>query len=129
MPRPEPKFDFTRIAFPSDRIAIKDLRRLFPTQFDQREGEFDDFIDHHTQLHELLRRERSTAIRAMAGALGISREQGDRFRAETDRTDLIELYVLYGLASGPHHAEQLIRDIEAQASAQARGQGSAPGFP
>jgi hypothetical protein len=50
------------------------------------------------------------------------REKPTRFvkEHEEDITNLKNLYIETGLAAGPHHAEQLIREIENQARAQAR---------
>jgi len=112
---PEPRLDLTRIDFPSDRITIKNLRQLSPQAFDPRSKEWADFED-DLELPGFLRLERDLANAAFDAVLGrrtvvMSGEEVEMLAA---------LYVRYKLASGPHHAEQLIRSFEQAAAEQAR---------
>jgi hypothetical protein len=124
-----PILDFTQIAFPSDRLTVKDLRRDAPGCFDltapehlpEREGFLQRQSIEYT-LGGIINTERELAAIAFFAALGTSPLEsfgklGPRdFAAECLAND----YVRLGLASGQHHAEQLIRDFEQAAADQAR---------
>jgi hypothetical protein len=117
------KIDFTKIEFPSDGLTIKVLRRVhrdqidaerLPTFFTDRErgGSAEDV------LTDLLYCERALAEAAFDRHLG--RLPADPLGVEGFAEELTRLYVRYGIASGEHHAEQLIRSFESHAIAQAR---------
>jgi hypothetical protein len=143
----EPRLDLTKIAFPSDRLTIQNLRQLFPNKMDI---EFSDLKD-LAKLDSMLRGERSFASLVYAAAKGppvidpsVAATPEFKKIAEYAKQHLpprmveppisetplykglIEDYVEFGLASGPHHAEQLLRDIESQARTQARSQDTPP---
>lgn len=125
--------DVTKIAFPSDQLTIKDLRRYMPTAFDLSAGENNLYdvegrfnrVSLETCLGAIIDKERELAHLAYCNARGITppKELGNRDEgAEVLAVDYIEL----GLASGSHHAEQLIRAFEQAAAEQARQQAPAP---
>lgn len=113
------RLNFSDLTFPSDGLSIGILRKKHPSLFD--EG-FDDgdgaqplffFNAKHSEdnLANMLFGER--LIATFAYALARSMEPPD-CELSLFKNDLSKLYVRYGIASGPHHAEQLIRDIERQ---------------
>lgn len=115
--------NYTSIVFPSDRITLADLRRAHPERFDAEGG--DRFKrserDPSFALNSILYLERLLARAAFEQALGSS--AGVIEDSGLDRHDCVKelasFYALYRVASGPHQTEQLIRDIESQAAAQA----------
>jgi hypothetical protein len=114
---PEPSLDFRRITFPSDRITIGTLRAAHP----HIGGSPTDGIPEDSDVNALLGVEREFALRAFRKALGRSRppsRDGDYRRELASCLD--DGYVRYGLSSGPHDTEVLLRGIEAQAAGQAR---------
>lgn len=133
----EPEIDYviyTSIAFPSDNLTIRDLRRAHPDQFDVDDGP--DFFDHVGEniladdtIGTMLYVERLLARGAYEEARGnrdylLKKQAVER---EGLIAELAEDYMRYGLASGPQHAQQLIRDFEAQAAAQAVKPGTGKG--
>lgn len=121
-----PKIDFTKIDFPSDGLTIKVLRHIhrdqidaeqLPTFFTDRERA-DSAED---LLTNLLYCERALAEAAFDRHLG--KPPADPLGVEGFAEELERLYVRYGIASGHHHAEQLIRNFESQAVVLAREQG------
>jgi hypothetical protein len=123
----EPKIDFIRIDFPSDKITIKDLRKLHPDQVDADESPtlFDPPLSDGSPrtiaddtIGQMLYTERLIAKEVFNEALG--RQSQELFSREEYTAELAASYARYGVATGPHHAEQLVRGIETQASAQAR---------
>jgi hypothetical protein len=120
-PKPQPHVDLMRIDFPSDRLTIKELRELFP-QIDSDElNDFDEI-----ELPGLLSLERDLARAAFDEALGRTPRQKGIFvrgigAVEEDRQMLAATYLRYRLATGLHHAEQLIRAFE-QAAAEMASQ-------
>lgn len=124
MPHQEPHVDLTKIAFPSDRLTIKHLRNLYPKEFD--EGRATNFCRRPAEeLNAMLSYERGVATEAFETTMGRASPQSQNEYAQ-DREDVAEFLVQYGLASGPHQAEQMIRDIESQAVAQAKAFGPPP---
>ena len=135
MPDPVPQIDFTRIDFPTDRLTVKDLRRLKPECFDIQNaptqhprvrtcGYFNRWsLDElENQFGGLVAVERATADRAFHKVLGleIPDHLGDPILEESDREEMENRFVPLGLAAGKHKVRLLIRDIEAQAIAQAK---------
>ena len=124
-PDPSPvALDYSSITFPSDRITLADLRRAHPERFDAEGGVGFHQTDGDATfvLNTLLYTERLLARAAFEKALG---RPGDAVReiGGVERDDCVEGlsedYAFYGVASGPRLTEQLVRDIEAQAAAQA----------
>src|SRR4051794_24637149 len=120
---PEPKIDFTRIAFPSDAITLKMVRQAWPdaTDVDLPEQFFPakDRMYRRNSLDGLLGTglidlERELAEQAFKAVLG----QPVKRRLFNDRKDLTDFlaieYVRYGLARGRHSAAVLAHQIEAQ---------------
>jgi hypothetical protein len=139
MSAPEPQLDLTKINFPTDRLSIKDLRTMFPEGFDRLDqwGRADGaefFRDQSDRGYEILiwmlNTERKVAELAFNRATGRPQPEDRSERSpgwvEEEKEELIELLVKYGLATGPRHAEQQVRDIESQAATQAIGFGPRP---
>jgi hypothetical protein len=131
--------DYTSIAFPSDSLTVGKLRKLYPERFDVEGAGIRHFFaanagkntddSNESMLADMLTGERYLARHAYEQALGKTwtclTELGDT--REESAEELSERYIHFGLASGPQHAEQLIRSFEAQAVAQAKpGQGQSP---
>jgi hypothetical protein len=127
---PDPAIDFTLIDFPTDRLTVKDLRKRWPHGFDTsppedavglriigpyRRKSLDSIIG------STIDTERELAERAFYAALG---KEAPEHLSGSGREESMELlahtYVGYGLATGEHHALELIRNIETQGAAQAR---------
>lgn len=120
--------------FPSDRLTLGALRRRFPDLFDQPSN--DDSLSEcpfltddrgrgfgmRDRLYALLDTERQVALNALVAAQGKTRDDWFQSPQEEWRT-LAELYHEYGIAQGPEHAGQLIRDLE-QAAASLAERGS-----
>jgi hypothetical protein len=132
MPDQEPQLDLTKIAFPTDRLSIKDLRRLLPDGFDRLGFGGEPERVHYFQmgskyggeeLRWMLNAERAVASWAFNAALGRASSEVMTSHPMEVREMLAESFIEYRLASGPHQAEQMIRDIEVQASAQAKAFG------
>lgn len=137
MSETKPEIDFTQIQFPTDRLTIKSLRERFPDVFDVEPPE-DRFIT--LPLRTLPRQSLDTLLTATLDFERILAE--DVFRKELRlpkmrlpvlggrRADLIDSlansYVSLGVARGKHEARQMLRDVEAQAVAQARQHGGRP---
>ena len=122
----ESTIDIKQIAFPSDSISIQSLRRLFPELFDDPNAGV-TFLRYDEDFETMLVVERKLARRAFQSALGKPRDliKDPLFFSENDREGLCECYVLYGLATGQHQAEQLIRSFEQVAADQALRLGKA----
>jgi hypothetical protein len=126
--RPQPQIDFTKIDFPSDGLTVGTLRRVHPEQIDTGD-DIDLFSkdyggaagDHVTGM---LGAERDFATAAFNRALGIPPPAPlDKSMLEVYIKSITDDYIRYGIATGPHHAEQLVRGIESQATEQARQRG------
>ncbi len=138
MSESEPQLDLTKIAFPSDSLTVKKLREVLPRYFDnpsrgpfvEANGEWEAMLSFERWIAELAfdaaRGETISQFDAMRGLTLSQSIQRRRNELESYKEDLQELYVKYGLASGPHHVEQLVRDIETQAQNQAQSQSSPP---
>jgi hypothetical protein len=135
MPDSSPQYDYidyTSIRFPSDQLDIATMRRAHPDLFDVDWAKFSKVLDVITpddkdspSVGAMLRVERLLAQNAYEGVSGAFTPEnpvtGEDALAFVE--ELIECYVRYGLASGPLHAQQLIRDFEAQAAGQAKSSG------
>jgi hypothetical protein len=117
--------DLSGLRFPSDRLSIRVLRERHPDLFDLGFADADDsqprfFFDSDKKGHaedtvgSMLQAERMIAVSAYAARAGIAPR---KLYVSIDdvKEQLSGLYVEYGIASGSHHAAELIRDIERQA--------------
>ena len=117
-----PQIDLTKIAFPSDRLTIGTLRKHHPAELDSDNAPDFEKRSHslRAELGDMLFVERSIAQDAFNSALGRRDMVLGRGQDRQDCLDQVAgIYTRYGIASGQHHAEQLFRDIESQAVAQA----------
>ena len=127
--------DFSTIEFPSDRISIKTLRQIHPELFvkgfadEHNEDDQPQFFynDHHgsqlERLAEMLHYERLIAAAAYAKTAGLQLpeeiEASESVLAAKD--DLERHYKQFGIVAGPNETQELIRSIERQARALAKG--------
>jgi hypothetical protein len=121
-----PQIDLSKIQFPSDELTVKAIRRLWPESVDT-EKEVELFTDEGYHggpgelLWSMLVMERDLARATFGAEYG---REPEILYADHDVSlvadDLRKRYIEFGIASGQHHASQLIRGIESQASAQAR---------
>jgi hypothetical protein len=115
------RIDFRSIRFPSDSLSFGALRALDSEMFDlggRIEGDrYDRVIGFFERtLVNVLCCEREVAHSAYARIAGLP--PADEFGV--DYVPLLEQqYIALGMASGQHHARQLIREIESQAAALA----------
>lgn len=116
--------DYTSISFPSDRITVRDIRKAHPDLIDVEGDHFFGEPEAADTVGNVILLERLLARAAFEAALGKSGNViNERGLSRADcLEDLAPLYATYGVASGPEHTEQLVRDFEAQAAAQAKGQ-------
>jgi hypothetical protein len=129
------EIDFTTIIFPSDRLTVGRLRVAHRKAFDlpgagrhTSHGEQGPFrrMSIETALGGMIDAERELARRAFKQTLGqsTSAEEAAYPRLELAE-DLAADYEAVGLAFGRHQFNELIREIESQAVAQARKSGLA----
>ncbi|WP_337173567.1 hypothetical protein [Paludisphaera sp.] len=125
-PRPKPKFEHERLDYPSDRVTIKMIRASKPSAFEKIDSDFffaEGLYNPRIGIGCMLEQERQIAHRAFAAAVGEPDPYADE---DLSRKDLIRMltdeYKPLGLSSGIKHTEQLVRDIERQAVAQAHKQ-------
>ena len=123
-------FDCRQLSFPSDKLSIKDLRRLFPHEFDDPPSVTFFFeTGRPGTLADLLHAERCIAEYAFGHGdrVGLTPlEKGTTYAEKTSKAgeeekrlytqDLVRLYQKYGLASGPETAQELVRSIETSAA-------------
>lgn len=122
------------LEFPSDRLTLGTLRRRFPQAFDRPPADAGHgmpfFFDRsgngpgHTvreRLFDMMESERQLAFTALVEAQGSTRTDPDAMPPEEDRAVLIKRYQEFGLAEGPEHAKQLIRNLESAAAALDQG--------
>jgi hypothetical protein len=124
----EPAIDFTRLSFPSDDLSIRHLRAVEAqfagdrNGFAQEEPAFFESEGKIADVASTLFLERALAHKAFAAALGKPDPHPDD--EELTRSEAIRMlgdcYEGYRLSSGVKHTQELVRDIEAQAVAQAR---------
>jgi hypothetical protein len=124
MPDQELQLDLTKIAFPTDRLSIKDLRKRFPAEFDGADERVQfSGTKLGDELEATLQLERDIARWTFEVALGKASSDWVKKYEIDPREDVAKALIDYGLASGPHHAAQQIRDIESQAISQAKAFG------
>ena len=131
LPAPISSIEFTKIAFPSDRITLADLRRVHPKEFDTCGRNFFDRrklsrgSDDWPQdvLSEMLSIERLIARLVFVTARRGQPQASVLNSTWEDDEELIEAlsgyYVRYGVAHDPQESLLLIRSIEQQAAKQA----------
>jgi hypothetical protein len=128
VPMPEflPTLDFTHIRFPSDRLTIAELRKLWPSAFDQyrppEQGQFGDIErvgSLETALGGLIDCERVYADLVFRKALGLPRADGREANPDGEASELAEDYESYGWARGWHEGREMVREIEIQVLAEA----------
>lgn len=116
--------DLTKIDFPTDRLTIKDWRRMFSDDFDSRDIT-PSYVPALDKLAELLTGERLLAISLYEEARGIEGDEfalrGDDLKESVD--ELGDDYLKFGLATGPAQARELARSVERQALQQAARHG------
>lgn len=123
--------DFSRIDFPSDRLTIKHLRLAYPQLFDhglESQGKLQPIFfsvesgpPAENFVGEMLFSERLVAAFAYCAASGIPEPKGweGQEGLQGFKDDLVEFYCKLGMATGANHAQELVRDIERQASRMA----------
>ncbi len=126
---PLPEIDFSAIPFPTDSLTVRDLRRLHPEGFDRPPPESSVGEVRHgvrgrrrsldVVLGDLVDLEREVAESAFQSALSGTGATHPEHEPGEARKCLAAEYVRLGLAAGSHHAEQLIREVEAAAISQA----------
>jgi hypothetical protein len=135
----EPKIDFAAIDYPTDKLTVKQLRQRTPHAFDvEPRPEWGTYIvtDNRSRfrrmtmdnvLGHVVDSERQLAEWAFKKALGQPVPDWD-LSSERDTTmdNLSSEYIKWGLARGEHEANEMLRGIEAQATAQARQHGGRP---
>jgi hypothetical protein len=113
------RLDFSGFKFPSDVLSIGTLRakhpELFDKGFDGGENAQPQFFFQakyaEAVLANMLFCERLIAVCSYAKTRAM---EGPEYEVSDFKKDLTTLYMQYGLASGPHHANELIREIERQ---------------
>ena len=116
------EIDFNKIRFPSDRLTLQNLRRLSPDHFDpDKDGLrllFDDSPKNPMlDVLELIHLERHVAQGALWQAQGHKSDYLDDMPGYAE--DVAKLYIHFGIAKGQHHADELVRNLQSQAAAQA----------
>jgi len=113
-------------------VTVGKLRRLFPDLFDVEGAGHREFFSanaygRHNRSEEewlaaMLSAERYLARHAFELACGKTSTCLTRLGDTRDESaaELGKYYIHFGLASGPQHADQLIRAFETQAAAQGR---------
>ncbi|MBA4068154.1 MAG: hypothetical protein C0501_31525 [Isosphaera sp.] len=120
-----PAIDFTIIRFPTDRLTVAGLRRVYPHSFDLPAPAGPTRRDYYRKSIEdtlggIVDAERVIASLAFKRVLGLPLTvEESRQTGEDHLNDLICCYMELGLAAGEHHGEQLAREIETQATVQA----------
>src|SRR5437879_1682368 len=104
----DPDIDLAKLDFPTDKLAVKDLRRRYPERFDTRTPEHaDNEGSIYEKLSVLIACERDFAANTYDQARKRSRGgglYGDDLKIV--RKELARDYITFGLATGPAHAEQ-----------------------
>lgn len=112
------RLDFSKIAFPTDSVSIGRIRRIEPDVVDE-----DDVRVEDSTLRAAISHEVAVAVEAFRTAQGHSPTTDGLEQRGHNLEVLNEVYVLYGLSAGMHQTDQLLREIESQAAAQARSRG------
>ncbi|HYV36629.1 MAG TPA: hypothetical protein VE988_13035 [Gemmataceae bacterium] len=122
--------DYGRLAFPSDKVTLGEVRQRFPTMNavdfieSSRDGSFRSrMVDAIEGSYAgIMQAEREIARGAFDEALlgKPSALKNTPSEWKEARQDLASDYVHFGIAAGPQEAAQLIRRIEAAAKSQAK---------
>jgi hypothetical protein len=122
MSKPPPVINYACLSYPSDRITIQGIRAKYPDGFYQEDPSFferDQWGD-RSDFGMLLTLERMVAHKAFAERLGLPDPHPDEAWSRSELIDMLnDGYKRFHMTSGPQHTEQLVRDLEAQAVAQA----------
>ena len=103
-----PEIDFSKIQFPSEPIQKNRFALSDQAQCD---------------LKRVMDLERFVVIHIFEIAAGDVTDNDKAVRnCEKGKSQLVSAYQQIGLSPGPHHAEQLIRDLEAMVLAQTHAQ-------
>jgi hypothetical protein len=121
---PRPSLDYSAIRFPSDLITVGTIRKAHPERFDVDTPSSFRYMNQNARitLSEMISTERLLARAAFEEAMGKSvdvlAEEG--LERPSVIAGMTEDYLKYGITTGKNHTEQMIRDIESQAAAQAQ---------
>jgi hypothetical protein len=121
MTKQPPAIDFASLSYPSDRITIEIIRARNPRGFAQEDP---NFFHQSVRWGErgdfggLLFMERIAAHKAFAARLGLP-DPHDNWDHEELVDVLSEEYENYNVSRGLWHTKLMVRDLEAQAVAQA----------
>ena len=127
----EPKINFSKLDFPTDKLTIRDLRGKIPYSFDvdppenfarhlRRDGHYDR-MDLDNAIGNLIDCERLLAELAFRSELGLPELDKSKFSTRAELFDVMPGdYVDLGVAQGDHEAKLLLKSIESQAKEQAR---------
>ena len=115
----EPQIDLTKIELPSDKLTLKALRTAFPDDEQLRVA----LEDIRCMMDAESRFARSVFQAALRGRP--TRPEIRKSYLEDD--GLAQAYIEYGVAKGLNHADELLRNVEAQADAQALSWGARGG--
>ncbi len=125
-----PAVDFSAISFPTDRLSVRDLRRIYPHSFDlpspYKTGHAASRPVYgrntlESTLGGIIDAERLVAGVAFKRAAGLPLNEEEVLEPPAVvAAGVASSYIEIGLASGDHHASQMVRDIERQAAAQGR---------
>jgi hypothetical protein len=118
--REKPKFDPSKLEFPSDKITMGKLREFYPYIFHDRVN-----MDKHdisdlgvTGIIAMELNLSENAFRVALGEKGMSRQN-----RHLDIMALHDDYVTYGVTSGPKQTMQMVRRLEADAAKLAKQTG------
>jgi hypothetical protein len=122
------------MTFPTDHLTVAALRKVYPRSFDQshpnpyRRGRwFNGRASLEEAIGDTLDFERRLATLEFKRVLGVKPTAEEERHPRWELAEsLRDEYATLGLAAGGHHADQLIRDIESQAAAQAQALGGRP---
>ncbi len=136
-----PSIDFAKIAFPSDKITLADIRRVHVKQFDTCGSNFFDGPKMgrggkdwpREELSEILSIERLIA-RLVFESVSRGKSQSSMLNSQwEDDVELVEAlsthYERYGVTHDPQESLLLIRSIEEQAAKQAERLGASVSRP
>jgi hypothetical protein len=114
--------DYTSLSFPSDRLTFGVVRRVHPDLIDVDDtAHVLDKLRSGTSIGDMIYLERLLARQAFETAIGKTEKVLPQSYVSREECidDLNKAYVQYGLSTGRHETEQLIRDFETQAVRQA----------
>jgi len=119
--------NYAVISFPSDRLTFGAIRKAYPNLFDvDVESNSKTFFDQPwmtPDLDSMFYLERLLARQAYEIANGQSEETlRNRYQNNRDNVDRLgSIYLRFGLVTGQQQTEQLVREFQAHAVAQAPG--------